>query len=665
MGRATHTPDEWWFESQPCARTQQPGLIQKKTLDRTLETFVREVLQNITDAGLDDATVEVTFKLETIDLDDNSDFASALCWSDLSEHARAAGEEQDGAGIKDYFDYLDNGGEFRVLRIEERNTSGISGNEYKDKTDYAALVRDPGRSNKGENKGGRHGLGSTVLWVASGVQTVLFCSELADSGKSPASPRFIGRSFLPTHEIGAGECYDTEGWYGSPTGLNDSQLERPESIWGSGASRLAEDLSIDRSDVSDPGTTTLIPGFRDPEDPRLDNQSTITEVLDTFEKAVVENFWPAISREGLMVKLCGAGETRELTAENISEYSSIEPFVQCYENWRDASDSIGGPGEVASTTVDYEVPGEREGEGSVNAELTVAARKAYPDEDEHQAEVAYFRGAGMVVDYKPGRYLGFNSKYHAVLIAGEARTPAEEQPDTGDKAVEELLSMAEPVQHDEWRGKKNEELKSEYQSGCVSSVEDVTTARLREGLNELFHSDEQESGEFVSPDRDILPDTSSLGDETGRDEPTPARPSVFNLSVDESLENNQWVFDGSVAPARDGATEWTATIKLVRMFEDGTEDDELELVNINVTGDADGTVSTDNTTAELKSHTGSEVKFKVISKSLDEIDPRLGEATQTRFKIDSGSITVEDDSDGTDDSGQTDTDEATIGGVQQ
>lgn len=644
MSGRSERPRRWWFEGQPCGRTRQPGLLQKKTVDRSLETFVREVLQNITDAGLDnDDPVEVTFRLIEIDENDRSAFDSAICWDDLIEHARAAGQEQDGAGIEDYVEYLDDGGILRVLVVEEENTTGIQGDEVQKKTDYAALVRDPGRSNKGGGSAGRHGLGSVVLWVASGLQSVVFNSILSDGLSGQESPRLVGRSFLPTHELAEGECYDTEGWFGSPTGLSDDQLERPESIWGDLASEMADDLLISRSHVDSPGTSTMILGFRDPSDPSMDGQPSPEEVLDIFEQAAVENFWPAICSDELRVNLEMAGEERRITTDDIHDFDSIRPFVECFEGRLDAPPSLDGPGDVASVDLPYEIQSRKGGPTPTGAEVTVAARKSYPHEEDHRAEIAYFRGTGMVVNYKPGRYLGFSGKYHGILVAGEARTPLGEEHSDEDEAVENFLAMAEPVAHDKWYGEGNEELQAEYESGCAGTADSLTTGVLRDGLSELFYSDDIDTSTPASPDRDILPPTRSTksGPPTP---PPPSRPPLFNWGVVDSIEDRRWVFDGDVAPNRDGVTGWEVVIELRAMFEDDREAEQIAVDEINYDDDEHLSHSYSGGRVTLTSEADvGPVEFAVRSEPLDAIDPRLGDATQTKFKIVDGYVSVSEE----------------------
>lgn len=646
----------WWYEKVPCGRSRKQGLIQKKTFSRDLETFVREILQNSTDARAnDERPVSVSFELRSFD--DKSEFEEAIQWDELYDHIDAAGRAQDGHGLTDYLEYLEDGGEFRVLTIEEENAKGIQGNEEDQDSDYAALVRDPGASNKGGSTGGRHGLGSTLLWVASGFQTVLFNSTLADELPGQTSPRLVGRSFVPTHELADGECYDNDGWFGSPTGLEREELKRPESIWGDAASSLAENLGMSRPDAN--GTTIVVLGFRDPSDPTMDEQPTPEELADVFETATIEYFWPAICRGDLEVEVDMCGHGGEVTEETVRDYDVVAPFVECYDGMWDAPESFRGPGTVARVEYPYEITSRKDTDTPTDGKATVAARKAEPSDTEGEAskrlgQIAMFRGPGMVVDYKPGHYLGHSGKYHAVLAAGKGRTPPGESHSEEDEAVDDFLAMAEPPMHDKWYGEKNDELKAEYESGCVGAADALSTRVLRNALSKILYSQSRTGGTRIRPGRDILPRTQS-GWSTLDDDDTPPRPKIpplFDWSISDRFDGDDWVFTGSLEPNRDrrgvsdGVEGWDTTFELVAVFEDGVEADEVLITDIDVTstngdgGDLEWEMIDGGKRGRIRA-TGNVTgaSFEIRSE-LGDTNAKLGSVTRTRFKITDGSVEV-------------------------
>lgn len=633
-------PEDWWFKEQPPGQSHSPGLLQKKTLDRSLDTFVREILQNINDAGLDNGQpVEVTFRL--LELEDNREsFEEAICWESLLEHVRAAAKEQDGPGLRDYVDYLDDGGPLRVLVAEEKNTSGIQGDEVSTDCDYAALVRDPGSSNKSGDTGGRHGLGSSVLWVASGLQTVLFNSHLDEELSDQESPRLVGRSFVPTHATPDGQWYDNEGWYGSPSGFEDPDLERPESIWGGLAEELADELSLSRP--PDTGTSTMIVGFRDPSDPSMEDQPSPSDVADTFERTAADYFWPAISRGNLEVHLDMDGDERHVTEDTIRDHDSVAPFIDCYERRENAPNALGGPGDVASRQFDYEIRSRKEEDTPKEGPVSLAARRAYPNEDDRIGEIALFRGSGMVVQYKPSHHLGISEKFHGVLACGNARPMPGDEITDEDRAIDKFLAMAEPPAHDDWVGEKNDELKGTYESGCVKCVKRLKKQLLRTHLSKLLYGTREHSGESIRPDRDIVPRTKRSRGKS-KETSTPNVPSPFDWEVTTSnVDGNRWTFEGWVEPDidEDGeVVEWSVTVEMAAMFEDNREASKIPVDEVEVDS-GDGHV--ENGRGIIEADDSSRLYFDIRSERFSDSDPRLGDVGETKFKITDGSIGIKE-----------------------
>jgi len=653
----------WWFEEVPCGRSRKQGLIQKKTFSRDLETFVREILQNSTDAREDpEEPVEVSFRLR--EFDDRSAFEEALQWDELYRHVKAGGKDQDGHGLTDYVEYLEDGGTFRILIIEEENGKGIQGNEEDQDSDYAALIRDPGASNKGGSTGGRHGLGSTLLWVASGFQTVLFNSTLAEEMEGQTSPRLVGRCFIPTHEISEGECYANDGWFGAKSGMGREELQRPESIWGDAASDLADDLEMARPDSN--GTTIMIPGFRDPADPAMDDQPSPEELCREFEKSTVDYFWPAIRAGDLEVQIDMCGHSSELTEDTIGDHERIAPFVACYDQMREAPDSFKGPGTVAKTDEEYSIVSKKEDECEHDEEyptpsdghVTIAARKANPSDTEGPAserlgEIAMFRGPGMIVKYKSGHYLGHSGKYHALLAAGKARTPPGESHDPADEAIDDFLAMAEPPMHDRWYGKKNDELNAKYEHGAKGPADDISTKILRNGLSKILYNQSRQAGSLTRPGRDILPKTrSNLAEGERKNPSTPTTPPLFDWGIDDDIEGNSWKFTGNIGPntermqiAENPVDGWEATFEIVALFEDDREADTVVVESVNaVVETGSGSITTTTLDGGAKVRLEAEGDVKNVEYEIEAQLPgrraRLGDVSKTRFKLTGGSVEV-------------------------
>lgn len=627
----------WHFEQQPCGKEWDPGLLTKKSLSRSIETLIRETFQNINDQGpVSDGPVVASLRLERYSGEDASDFLSLIDPENkLSTHVQAAAEEQDIPGISEYLNYVEQENEFRVLVVEGQNTTGIQGDEGDKESDYGGLVWSMGQSNKEEGSGGHHGLGKTAYWMASGLQTVVFASNLNEELDGQESPRLVGRTYFPTHQLSPGECYDGKGWLGDRDSVNDDRYGRPTSVWDGEAEELADLFNFNRPDT--PGTSAMILGFRDPSDPSMDNPMSLEELADAFETAAAERFWPAIRRGDLEVNIEIDGFERELTQNNIDDYDEIAPFVKCFDARFEASEELGGPGNVASLDIPFEIEEKKDPDADHETEgfVTLCVRRAAPtDNPEKKSQVAMFRKPGMIVEYKPMQHLGVEGNFHAVLICGEARAPPDEEPTPADKAIDEFLQMAEPPTHNEWYGENNDELKGTYKLGCVTTVEDDLQKRLlRDNLVDLLTEETERTGERLTPTRDILPKTRAV---TREKETTTASQSPFDWSVDMEFRDSRWEFDGYIEPSPDEHGPWEATFSLVPITEDNTE---LDPVAIDSFGDGEFIVS------EGKGHISQNedvhrVTFSGQSVTLPRSDPRTGDVSETKFKIEDGRVAI-------------------------
>ncbi|MCU4802403.1 hypothetical protein OB920_18665 [Halobacteria archaeon HArc-gm2] len=537
-----------------------------------LKTFVREVLQNSNDARLDnDQPARVTFKLDSLQDDEAIEYLSALDIDNWADHADLATDTESGKHILEAIERIKDDEEIRVLTIEDENTEGLLGEENADESNFTALVRDVLFSSKsGDTAGGSYGLGKAVLWLYSGLSLVMFNSTLSEPDPKDDSPRLIGRTRLPTHKSKDGDTvYQGHGWYGSLNG--DEAGARPESIWGDDADGVAEDLQLSRPDV--PGTSIQVVDFRVPTaEERLDDE----ELADQITEMAIEWFWPAVYRGDLEVAVEVDGETKEAS---IDEYPRYEPFTSCLDNREDSVDKLEERGDVAQATISLDVPEKTGGNGGADGELDLLVRRAETGEYQHQNEVAFVRGAGMVVEYYDrDRVVVGNQDFHAVLLGGRARPwGTNENPGEADTTVEEFLTAAEPPQHDEWV--RTETLANTYSRGFRTAVEGIksdVTQRLR-GL--------------VAPDVDRgatgpqrLGNRFKIGNESreGRsDSESPSSQRVTgntNISFDEVYTH--WSFDGEVEPSNDRNEIRSVTVSLVRMAEERATSDRLPVQNI-------------------------------------------------------------------------------------
>ncbi|MFC7233392.1 hypothetical protein ACFQMM_22275 [Saliphagus sp. GCM10025308] len=292
----------WKFPEQKSGITEYHKNPTESALDSTLETFVREVLQNANDQGIPgEEPVKVTFDFTTLRGSDLEEFLETLIWDehgdspeDLRWHIKRAIENDQARdpGLKRFLNHFD-GDSLTVLTIHDEHTTGLRGSETDTKEPYASLVKDFGSTNKpGSSSGGSKGLGKTVLWAFSGLSTVLFNSHPdtlpSDGGSEP--PRLVGRTIVPAHTDEAETThYTNHGWYGRDDPDRIDDIGRPSSLWGDldDAERLADTLSVSRP-TDNYGTSIGVVGFRIPGegfDPDME------ELAASFRHASVKYFW--------------------------------------------------------------------------------------------------------------------------------------------------------------------------------------------------------------------------------------------------------------------------------------------------------------------------------------------------------------------------------------
>lgn len=601
--------------------------------DNYFETFVREVLQNSNDAGPNnpEEPVRVQFKFRRITDTELKEFRKAINWDDLSKHYDAIAGEDHSLRVEQYLDYLEDGGDLLALVVEDRNTSGLAGDEdaQSGETPYTSLVRDWQVTYKQDaSAGGSHGVGKSVLWASSALSTVFFASTVDGND---ASPRLVGRSILPDHYL-EDEHRAGKGWLGIKD--SSSPVSHPVSLWNGDAESLAPKLSLDRPD--EPGTSILIPGFCSPVG-ELDVD--INEIVEEFVTAAVKNFWPAIYNDNLRVTVVEPdGTEHEADLDAVPE---VRPFVECFENRFDADEELTDPGSVAKRTIDFEFTESETGD-EYEGEADVFVRMPQPGEEEQGLtnSTAIFRGSGMVVDYvsmnEPAAY---GHPYHAILVAGNARGWGAGTLTDEDEAVDDFLKAAEPASHTHWGSTPL--LKKKYDRGCVGTAKSLQGDALRKRLVDVVEAKTERAGTFVEAVANDLPDlddvdaggTGSSSDDDDR--------SGLNKDYALDFDGDNWVFDGWSGSKSDEDDEWYVEIAVVKKGDDnataGYED--IEEISSPTTG-----VSIKKGTVEKGSHDVvvgkvtldrgvTEFEFEGSSTKITLLNPWSGHGGDTDLKV--------------------------------
>lgn len=611
---------EWFFFSGGPGAPRYGDDPTKHAVDHDTETFVREVLQNANDQGLDnDDPVEVTFRFVTLSGEDKRSFLKALGWEEeLQSRIQSVSDSNEGRSYGGLLDRVqDPDAEIRLLIVEDRNTTGLTG-DWDGDSNYAALVRDELYSSKQEDTaGGSYGIGKSVLWTFSDASTVVFNSYPNGSERDSDSPRLIGRTKLPTHELpGDDTTYQGAGWLCRPATTEDGV--RPLSVRGSVASDLAERLHVSRPAVS--GTSAMVVEFQDPtRDERPDVDELATEVVE----AAVKYFWPAIYNGDLEVTV----ETPDAVLDaGVDTVPQIRPFVQCYTNRVNQENSLDNPGDVASLDIPLDIPPRADGSETPDGGVMLSARLASPaDDDTYLNNVALFRGTGMVVKYYDQSRVAYGDRnFHAVLAAGEARTDGE--PTEADREIDRFLRFAEPPEHDEWESTEN--LRNQYKRGFRTALDDMF-GTLRDGLRHLL-SQSTGAGDTLS-DR-VLKKFPIHGDGNPRfDGEIPSR--MFDIETTSHFDGDRWQLEGSIATVEDEAVCVGVDVSMTAIGEDGSRFEDVPIDSLEVEND-DATVTRDEETVRFVVDTPvNEVAFSGRSELVDDSDFLSGKVGETQLTI--------------------------------
>src|SRR5690606_7700908 len=189
--------------------------------DADVQVLARETCQNSLDERLVDngRPVRVRYTIHELTGEASEAFRAAIHWDELQPHylavSETAADQKVGrvvdAGVRDMFEK----GRLILLRVDDYNASGLTGDDYKDGK-FAAVVRRQLESLKsGSSAGGSYGLGKATLWATSALGLVLINSTLSVPHEGRTERRVIGRLELPWREVD-GRTYAGPAWLGRP-----------------------------------------------------------------------------------------------------------------------------------------------------------------------------------------------------------------------------------------------------------------------------------------------------------------------------------------------------------------------------------------------------------------------------------------------------------------
>lgn len=452
--------------------------------DADLSMLTREATQNSLDERYDPAKpVRVRYTLHEVTGENLDAFLDAIHWPALRKHyaQAAAAEQKVSRSLQAALDDLDQKKSLILLKIDDYNASGLTGDEYDDGR-FAAVVRrqlDSHKQSKGA--GGSYGLGKVTLWAASRFSLVLINSTLSEPHEGHVERRVIGRLDLPWREVD-GEAYAGPGWFGQAD-TEPGRKNVSRSWWAD--RQTVEDLHLGRL-TDEPGTSFLIVGAHD--------ASGATESLqDMHEKLVqslADGFWAAMigGRDGGPLLEASVVTMRNgrvfIEEERVDPRKTHAALSRAFQAYLDGEtvDELTSSTQVARADVRLVVPPRRDATGDRKKGTehdAVLLVTPVEDGDEQVNQVVYMRGTRMTIMAKRPRELPLGAtRFHAVLLAGYA---------TGHKTddvepAEQFLRASEPPEHDRWD--HTEELTSMYARGSLSRLRefraeiDATVRRL-------------------------------------------------------------------------------------------------------------------------------------------------------------------------------------------
>lgn len=454
----------WCFRKEQPDGSRDYGNANIFSFKPKIATFVREVLQNIGDAG-SGGPVSARFTVRRLRGADVDSFMAAMSWPEFRPHLEASIQsgQQVGSALASGLRAVDTR-DLIVLEVADFGTTGLLGPDV-GSGNFAALCRNNLDSDKATSgAGGSYGLGKAVFWRMSSLSTVLFLSNLVepapDSGGQQG--RFIARTEMVWHKLPDGASFAGPGWLGAE---DPAVPDRPMSYWGNEA--LARDLMFSRLQ-EESGTSIMVVGFRDPS---TDTDQSPVQVADAIETAVAAHFWPALTLDELSVTVeVAEGSSVSRTTQIDIEGANPELADLLHRHRQnEVVEALMEPGDVVRIPVELLVP-ECLVPGVAHPAFVhtayVLVRRADPaDESPAMGRAQYTRGTGMVIfEADLSRVLVGVQPFHVAVLCGTAAGDSAE-----DLRAERFLRTAEPPAHDNWE--ITETLQREYARGSGAAVQ--------------------------------------------------------------------------------------------------------------------------------------------------------------------------------------------------
>lgn len=489
----------WIFDGEPASGRKTGGGIADHLFERSIDSFVRETVQNSNDQRRKDlqGAARVEFAIHTLSGAVALEFLARIDWPNLSDHllgvtrTRALSKTRISRVLEMT---LSPRPSMNVLVLSDYGTYGLYGDERQAEPNFANLVRHALMTDDADpERGGTYGLGKAVLWAHSDISTVLFHSlptlKPGVDGRAspdPAGARFIGRSSLASHAVGA-VSYDPDGWIGDVV-ADAAGREWARSVRGELAdSALPEWLLPKRKGDDLTGTSVVIPFFGAI---GREVDASADDLCRSIRGAVNHWYWPAIQSGQLVVDVSRHENGDEIETETANGTDGVAEFVAAWAaSTGELVEAATEDRQVCEKSVMVQSPATRDSD-----EVPVVARHRGAEaparlrimrvdsvtSNRHNT-IALVRGPGMVVKYMRPPALGADVPGFVGVFEAGVRHPEQS---TSHPHIERFLKAAEPPAHDDWVA-TTDRMQKEYLPGAGVRLDAMKTeigAKVREAL---------------------------------------------------------------------------------------------------------------------------------------------------------------------------------------
>ena len=554
----------WIFDSLPESLAKRGGSPEEHVFSLSIDTLVREVLQNSHDQRLgEDKPVRVEFRLHDLKGEAKSRLLAAIDWAVLEEHLAGMSAVRGPLGntFKRELREIRTREFLRVLYVTDHGAKGLLGDEDVDASNFGALCRHVlNTSEDDQERGGSYGLGKAVLWAFSGVSTVICTSRLSEPNRHGTS-RLFGRANLAYHKA-HGQEWEGLGFFGHP---DPEGRRRSVSVWGDEAESSAEAMGMPfQWDGNESGTGILLFDFNEPGE---EEDRPLIEIATDIQQAASRWFWPCLKIGSLAVRTTAFdGPDQVFDEESTLDLEEIAPFVQLVGPSGEQKERLSAEGDWAQRELSVRVPSQKasgtdvvDDGGDSPAVLRVGISGA---ESQWSERIALVRGAGMVVEYwKPPSVPDSDLNLYGICLAGLIVNTLGLHPEEECHRLERFLRAAEPPSHNEWIA-TTKRLKGNYGRGSQAALKKLF-ADIRLHVRELCGA--------APPPGDRGPDALRKRLDPGKGPKPPSVPKVELEHVEASFnhENNEWEVEGEISRrATDEA--WQASLCLMLVTDGGS-----------------------------------------------------------------------------------------------